>query len=50
MTKMVEDQGKNLEVAIKEVTRIGKFVEGGLRPLRGRFNSQTTAKELVARL
>ena len=45
----VEDEEKRFEDEIEEVTRIGRYVEGGSRPLRVKFQSQAAAEEVLVR-
>lgn len=47
--KAMQDKGKNMEEEIEEITRTGKFVEGGHRPLQVRFKSQAAAGDLLAK-
>ena len=49
IVKEVEDEGKKLEEEIEEVVRIGKYNEGGQRPMKIRFKSQSTAEEILGR-
>ena len=45
----MEDQEKKYKEEIKEIVRIGKYSEGGQRPLKIKFRSQSTAEEIIGR-
>jgi hypothetical protein len=45
----VEDDGEEFEDDIDVVGRIGKYKEGGQRPMKIKFKSQAQAEEVLAR-
>ena len=45
----MEDEGEKLAEEVKVVVRIGKYNEGGHRPMKIKFRSQSTAEEVTAR-
>ena len=47
--RVVQDEGQNLEAEIEEIHRIGKYNEGGKRPLKVKMTSQMKVEEILAR-
>ena len=47
--KLVQDNTQSLDQEVGEVHRIGKYNEGGTRPLRVRMRSQIAVEEMMAR-
>ena len=45
----VQDQEQRLEVEVEEIHRIGKYCEGGKRPLKVKMRSQVAVEEILAR-
>ena len=46
---VVQDQGQELDKEIEEVHRMGKYSEGGKRPLKVKMRSQAAVEEILAR-
>ena len=46
---MVQDSTQGLEQEVEEVHRIGRYSEGGMRPLKVRMRSQVAVEEIMAR-
>ena len=47
--KMVQDEEQGLEGEVEEMHRIGKYSEGGKRPLKVKMRSQVAVEEILAR-
>ena len=47
--RVVQDEGQNLEAEIEEIHRIGKYIEGGKRPIKVKMTSQMKMEEILAR-
>lgn len=47
--RKVQDDNQQLEVEIEEINRMGKYNEGGKRPLKVKMRSQATVEEILAR-
>lgn len=48
IVEAAQAEDKSMEAEIEEVQRMGKYQEGGQRPLRVRFRSQNSAEEVLA--
>ena len=48
IVKLVQTEEKSLEGEIEEVHRVGKYEDGGQRPLKVRFRSQVSAEEVLS--
>ena len=44
-----EEDGEALEEEIDEIQRLGRYTEGGKRPIRIKFKSQTAATDVLQR-
>ena len=49
LIKVLNEESEDLEEEIDEIKRMGKYTEGGKRPVRIKFKSQTTATEVLNR-
>ena len=47
--RMVQDEDQNFDGEIEEVYRIGRYTEGGKRPLKIKMRSQVSVEEILAR-
>ena len=47
--EIVQDREQGLEKEVEVVDRIGRYNEGGIRPLKVKLRSQTTVEEILAR-
>ena len=48
--KEVEQEDRSFVEETEEVTRIGRYAEGGSRPLRVKFQSQSAAEDVLSRV
>ena len=48
LVKEAQIEGSSVHEEIEEVVRIGKYTEGGQRPLKVKFRSQVAAEEIIA--